>query len=94
MLAYLSTNIHFALTTFKQLTHIKYISGVVYCFCAVIFVISLVIKNMSEINVLSNVVYKYLSIGFVFVLSLIILVLACLKKLILKLLKKEATSNV
>ncbi len=94
MLAYLSTNIHFALTTFKQLTNIKYISGVVYCFCAVIFVIALVVKNMPEINILSNVVYKYLSIGFVFVLSLVILVLACIKKLILKLLKKEATLNV
>ena len=94
ILAYLSTNMHFALTTFKQLTNIKYTSGVVYCFCAIIFVIALLVNNMSEINILSNEVYKYVSIGFVFILSFVILILASIKKLIIKLLKKEATSNV
>lgn len=94
MLAYLSTNMHFALTTFKQLTNIKYTSGMVCCFCAIIFVFALLSNNMAEINIFSNVVYKYVSIIFVFALSLIILILASIKKLILKLLKKEATYNV
>lgn len=94
MLAYLSTNMHFALTTFKQLTNIKYTSGIVCGFCAIIFVLALLANNMSEINILSNVIYKYVSIIFIFLLSLVILILASIKKLIFKLLKKEATYNV
>lgn len=94
MLAYLSTNMHFALTTFKQLTNIKYTSGMVYCFCTIVFIFALLANNMSEVNILSNVIYKYISIIFVFVLSLVILIFASIKKLILKLIKKEETLNV
>lgn len=94
MLAYLSTNMHFALTSFKQLTNIKYTSGMVYCFCAIIFIFAHLANNMSEVNILSNIIYKNISIVFVFISSIIILILASIKKLILKLLKKEATFNV
>lgn len=85
MLAYLSTNLHFALSTFKQITNIKHTRGMVYSFCAIIFVLALLANNMAEINTLSNFFYKYISIGFVFIVSLVILILATIKKITLKL---------
>lgn len=94
MLTYLSINLHFALDTFKAITNVKYRSGMIYSFCAIFFVISLLANNMAEVNLGSNIFYKYVSIGFVFILSPIILILAAIKKLMIKLLKKEVISNV
>ncbi len=94
LFAYLSINMHFALATFKQLTNIKYSRGMVFFFCTVIFVLSLLSKNMAEIYMLNNTFYKYTSIIFIFLLSLIILVFAGIKKLILHLMKKGAQNNV
>lgn len=91
--AYLSINMHFALSTFKQLTNSKYSNGMVYCFCAIVFTLSLLSNNMAEINILNNTVYKYVSIIFIFVLSFIILFSASIKKLIIKFTKKGAQSN-
>lgn len=94
LLCFLAINIHFSLNTFKQLTNIKYSSGMIYAFCAIIFAIGVLPKNMAEVNFLSNVFFKYVSIGFVFILPLIILFLACIKKFIIThRQKKEATNN-
>ena len=93
LFAYLAINMHFALSTFKQLTNTKYSRGMVFCFCAIIFVLSLLSNNMAEINILNNTFYKYTSIIFVFILSLIILIFAGIKKLILNLTKKGAQNN-
>ncbi len=90
---YLSINMHFALSTFKQLTNTKYSKGMIYCFCAIIFVLSLLSNNMAEINMLNNSFYKYTSIVFVFIIGIIILVSASIKKLIQNLTKRGTQNN-
>ncbi len=92
-LSYLSINMHFTLSTFKKLTNIKHSSGMIYSFCAILFVITIIMSNVVELRALSNSIYKYISIGFVFGFNFIILILACIKKLILKILKKEVSYN-
>lgn len=83
LLCVLAINMHFSLNAFKQLTHIKYSSGMIYAFCAIIFAIGALPKNMAEVNFLSNVFFKYVSIVFVFILPIVILCLASIKKFIL-----------
>ena len=93
LLCYLSINIHFSLNAFKQITNIEHPSAMVYSFCAIIFAIGVLPKNMAEVNFLNNIFFKYISIGFIFVVPLIILCLACIKKFIMTLLKKEDKNN-
>lgn len=94
LLTFLAINMHFSLNSFTQLTHIKHPSGMIYSICGIIFVIGMLPKNMAEINFLANVFFKYFSIGFVFIFSFIILILACIKKLIINHHKKEVINNV
>lgn len=93
LLCFLAINIHFSLNTFKQITNIKYSSGMIYSFCAIIFAIGVLPKNMAEVNFLNNVFFRYVSIGFVFVLPFVILCLASIKKMIVTKRKKEVSDN-
>lgn len=93
LLCFLSLNIHFSLTTFKQISNIKHSTSMIYAFCAIIFAIGVLPKNMAEVNFLSNIFFKYLSIGFVFILPFVILCLANIKKHFMKKQKKEVSNN-
>lgn len=52
-----------------------------YSTCSILFGISLIPINISHIHFIEDTLYRYLIIGFVFVLGIIILVLANIKKL-------------
>lgn len=90
LILYLAINMHFSLKSFQKLTNIKYSSGMIYSFCAIIFIICLLLTRISEFYTLSTVIYKYLSIFLVFILNFVILILACIKKLLIKFLRKRS----
>ena len=89
LLSYLSIKLYFALSIFKKITNIKYSSGMIYSFCTILFVITIVSRNITEINFFSTDFYKYLIIGFVFIFSFAILILAFIKKLLKLIFNKE-----
>lgn len=77
---YLAITMHFSLTTFKKLTNTKHKNGMVFCFASILYIISLIPQNVSDVNDFGGTIYKYASIIFVFVLSMIILGVAYFKK--------------
>ena len=89
LLSYLSIKLYFALSIFKKISNIKYSSGMIYNFCSILFIITILSRNIIEINLFTNEFYKYLIIGFVFIFSFMILVLALIKKLFRKIIHKE-----
>lgn len=77
---YLAITTHFALVSFKKITNIKHESGMIFCASAIIYVISLIPQSTSDVHLFNGTIYKYASIIFVFIISLIILLWAYLKK--------------
>lgn len=59
-----------------------------YSTCSILFGISLIPINISHIHFIEDTLYRYLIIGFAFVLGIIILILANIKKL------KQKKSNI
>jgi hypothetical protein len=88
ILTSLSFSMNFALSIFGQVTHIKYSNELVYSFGTIIYVLCLLITNVSEVNYLNETIFNYISIGFVFISSFVILFLANIKKGIMILIKK------
>lgn len=77
---YLAITTHFSLTTFKKITNIKHETGMIFCFSALLYVISLIPQSIADVNVFGRTIYKYGSIAFVFFFFMAILALAYFKK--------------
>ena len=77
---YLAITMHFTLTTFQKITNIKHEKGMIFCFSALLYIISLIPRTISDISVFDGTIYKYLSIVFVFFITMIILIWAYFKK--------------
>lgn len=77
---YLAITMHFTLSTFKRITNIKFERAMTYCFCAFLFTIALMPQTISDINIFERTAYKYLSIIFVFFITMLILIWAYFKK--------------
>lgn len=77
---YLAITMHFTLSSFKRVTHIKYEKAMVFFFSALLFTIALIPRTISDINAFERSFYKYASIGVVFVLTAIVLAFAYFKK--------------
>ncbi|MCI8519309.1 MAG: GerAB/ArcD/ProY family transporter [Clostridia bacterium] len=77
---YLAITMHFSLDVFKRITNIKYERALTFCFSAFLFTIALIPKTISDINLFERTYYKYLSIVFVFGITMVILICAYFKK--------------
>ena len=77
---YLAITMYFSLDTFKRITHIKEKNGMVFCFSALVFTVAMIPQTISDINLFERTYYKYLSIAFVFIISMFILIWAYFKK--------------
>lgn len=80
IMCYLSISIRFCMSIFKKIANLTNSKPLVLNFGLLIFAIALLPKNSATSIFLENTVYKYLVIGFVFIFSLIILLLANFKK--------------
>ena len=84
---YLAITMHFSLTTFRRMVNSKHANGMVYCFAAFLYIISLIPQTLADVNLFDGTIYKYTSIIFVFFITTIILIIAYFKKK--KYLRKE-----
>ncbi len=78
--SYLSIVMYFILNTFKKITNIKHKKPMVFCFCSILFVISMIPSNISNIRFFENTFYRYASIIFVFFICSAILITGYIKK--------------
>lgn len=79
IIGYLSIVVSFSIYIFQKITNVQDSKPLVYCFSGIIFIISLIPKDMVQVRFLENEVYKYLVLGLVFVISIILLILANIK---------------
>lgn len=77
---YLAISMHFSLNTFKKIANTKAENGMAVCFGAFIFAISMIPKSIADINIFEGTIYKYVSIAFVFIVTMAILIFAYFKK--------------
>lgn len=77
---YLAITMHYTLSTFKKITNIKHEGGMIFCFSALLYTISMLPKNISDISIFEGTIYKYVSIIFVFFITMAILIWAYFKK--------------
>lgn len=77
---YLAITAHFSLTTFKKITNIKHETGMVFCFCSFLYIISLIPQSIADLNFFGGTIYKYVSIIFIFFMTAIVLGIAYFKK--------------
>jgi len=85
LFSFLSVNVSFINKILKKLLCLKNYREMSFSVCALIFSISLLFANISNIKFTQTVLLKYFTIALVFIFSLIILILANLK------FKKEKT---
>lgn len=71
---------HIVLISFKKAVNIKNESSIVYAFSAIVFMISMIPKNIVQIGYFGRVFYKYSSIILVFVITFSILISGYIKK--------------
>lgn len=77
---YLAISTNFALESFKKMTNIKHKKGMVFCFSAILYIIAMLPKSISDISIFEGTIYKYTSIIFVFFVTMFILICAYFKK--------------
>lgn len=77
---YLAISMYFTLVSFKKMTNTKHKAPMVFCFSALLYVISMLPKSISDISVFEGTIYKYVSIIFVFFITMFILICAYFKK--------------
>ena len=78
--SYLAIVVYFVLNTFKKITNIKHEKSIVYSFSAILFIIAMVPRNISDTTYFESTFYKYVSIFFVFFVCSVILLFAYIKK--------------
>lgn len=83
-MSYLSITLMFILNIFKKLTNIKSSKQMSFSFTSILFTFVLLLNNQYIIDILDSTVYKYFVLILVFGISIIILLLANLKKKISK----------
>lgn len=79
ILSFLTFTSKFIAIIFKKLTGIKRHREMIYSIAAILFGISLIFENVSNIKFLQNIIFKYIVIGLIFIITPIILILANLK---------------
>ena len=77
---YLAITMHFTIYSFKKIINVKHELSMVYPFAAIMFIISMLPKNSSDISFFESTIYKYTSIIFVFLISFSILIVGYFKK--------------
>lgn len=77
---YLAITMHFTVSTFKKITNIKFERAMVFCFGAILFAIAMIPKTISDIAFFESTIYKYISIVFVFFITMGILIYAHFKQ--------------
>ncbi|MBR3133845.1 MAG: GerAB/ArcD/ProY family transporter [Clostridia bacterium] len=78
--SYLSVILVYISQISKESLQINISSFFIYLISFFIFIVSIIPKNSTQIRFLETTIYKYSSLGIVFILSLIILLLGYLKK--------------
>lgn len=79
MVSYLSVLLSFIVHIFRKTTAFQYPYITTYVGAIIIFLLSIIPQNYAQVHFLETTVYQYLVLGFVFIISLIILMLAMLK---------------
>lgn len=79
IMSYLSTLLAFVINIFRKITSFQYPYITIYGGSIIIFLLSLIPQNYAQIHFLETTIYKYIVIGLVFMISLIVLILATLK---------------
>ena len=82
--SYSAITLYFGTKVFQKITNIKYSTPIIYSISAIIFGVSIIPQNIAQISFLENALYKYSSLIMVFGISFIILILAYIKKKIIK----------
>lgn len=77
--SYLSIVLSFCIYIFKKTTQIENSKPMIYCFGILMFITSLLPKNIAQLQFFEIQIFRYLTIGLVFIISSIILILANLK---------------
>ncbi len=77
---YIAITLHFSLKSFQKITKIKHSKSMVFLLAAAIFTISMIPQTISDITAFESHIYKYVSIIFVFFITMIILICAYFKK--------------
>lgn len=78
--SYLAITIYYAVNTFKKVFNIKHKKSMIYSISALIFIISMLPKNISDVSFFESTFYKYTSIVFVFFICFAILISGYIKK--------------
>lgn len=76
ILSYLSITFFYILNIFKKLTKVKREQEVSFSLLAIIFAISLIPRNISDIEFIEKYIYKYFALILIFVCSALILLLS------------------
>lgn len=77
---YLAITTHFSLISFKKVVNIKHENGMIFCFAGITYIISLIPQSISDVHFFNGTIYKYISIIFVFFVTMFILIWAYIKK--------------
>lgn len=78
--SYLSFVIFIINRIIKKMTNISNEKMITFSTCSILFGLTLVPFNISQIHFIENVLYRYVILGFMFGLGIILLILANLKK--------------
>lgn len=79
MTSYLSIVLSFATNVFKKITSFNYPYIIIYGASLIVFILSLLPKNYSQVHFLETTIYKYSTLSLTFVISITIFILAALK---------------
>ena len=80
LMSYMSISILFITKIMKKIGNLHDRFSLSYATAALIFIIALIPKGIVEIRFMQDIVYKYYTLGLVFIISFIILILANFKK--------------
>jgi hypothetical protein len=79
LMSYLSITIWSVSNIFKKITKIQNTKILTYLFATLIFIVTLLPKNISDISFIQNTVFRYFTIILVFIISFLILLFANIK---------------
>ena len=80
VISYLCIATSLAINVFKKILNIVDAKGVLYCFSGIIFIISLIPTNLSQLNFIEINIFKYVVFILLFAYSPLILIFANIKK--------------
>lgn len=77
--SYISIALYFSCYVFKKLTNSKHSRPMIWCFSAILFAITILPRNVTQLKILENTLYRYFTLILVFGISLFIIILAYFK---------------